>query len=76
MFTSIIKELLGTKIAEYIKYSQTLIDDKYESSNIASQKELRTISGINLNHTMYIAILIYQLLNNYTVDLIVTDTKI
>ena len=38
-----------------IKYSQTLIiiDDEYESSNIASQKELRSISGnINLNHTM------------------------
>ena len=48
-----------------MKYSQTLIiDDEYESSNIASQKELRSNSGnINLNHTMYIALLIYQLLN-------------
>ena len=37
-----------------MKYSQTLIDDEYESSNIASQKELRSISGnINLNHTTY-----------------------
>ena len=40
MLTSIIKELLKTKIAEYnvMKYSQTLIDDEYESSNIAFQK--------------------------------------
>ena len=40
-------------------YSQTLIDDEYESSNIiyiyiASQKELESISGnINLNHTRH-----------------------
>ena len=35
-----------------MKYSQTLIDDEYESSNIASQKELRSISGTTiLNHT-------------------------
>ena len=46
MFTSIIKELLGTKIAECNEIiSQTLIDDEYESSNIASQKELRSISN-------------------------------
>ena len=31
-----------------MKYSQTLIDDEYESSNIASLKELRSISG-NIN---------------------------
>ena len=37
-----------------MKYSQTLIDDEYESSNIASQKELGSISGnINLIHTKY-----------------------
>ena len=37
MITSIIKELLVTKIAECNEiYSQTLIDDEYESSNIAS----------------------------------------
>ena len=37
-----------------MKYSQTLIDDKYENSNIASLKELGSISGyINLNHTGY-----------------------
>ena len=54
MFTSIIKELLGTKIAECIIICQALIDDEYESSNIASQKELRSISGnINVNHTRY-----------------------
>ena len=35
-----------------MKYSQTLIDDEYEGSNIASQKELRGISSyIYLNHT-------------------------
>ena len=56
MFTSIIKELLGTKIAEcneIRKYSQTLIiiDDEYESSNIYSER----ISGnIHLNH-IYLA---------------------
>ena len=38
----IIKELLGTKIAE-------CNDDEYEHSNIASQKKLG--SNINLNHT-------------------------
>ena len=38
-----------------MKYNQTLIDDEHESSNIATQEELRSISGsINLNHTMYI----------------------
>ena len=46
-----------------MKYSQTLIDGEYESSNIASQKELRSISGnINLK-SHYIAIPVYQLLN-------------
>ena len=36
-----------------MKYSQTLIDDEYESSNIASQKELKdNCDNINLNHTM------------------------
>ena len=39
MFTSIIKELLGTEIAEiYIEIPPTLIDDEYENSNIASQE--------------------------------------
>ena len=28
-----------------MKYTQTLNDDECESSNIASQKELRTITG-------------------------------
>ena len=37
-----------------MKYSQILIDDEYESSNIASQNELGSISGnINLKHTSY-----------------------
>ena len=45
MFISIIKELLGTKIAEYIEIYPNIInfDDEYESSNIISQKELRSI---------------------------------
>ena len=48
-----------------MKHNQRLIDDEYESSNIASQKELRSISGnTDLNHAMYLAIPIYQLLNN------------
>ena len=60
MFTSIIKELLGTtyKLAKSLmKYCQTLmiIDDECE------QKELASICGsINLNHTTYTH---YQLLN-------------
>ena len=41
-----------------MKYSQTLIDDEYESSNIASQKELGSISIVNT-----LGIPIYQLLN-------------
>ena len=53
MFTSIIKELLGTKIAECNEIKLNIVDDKYKSSNIASQKELRSISGnINLNITL------------------------
>ena len=44
-----------------MKYSQTLIDDEYKSSNIASQRELGNISGnINLKHTRYTH---FQLLN-------------
>ena len=36
-----------------MKYSQTSFNDEYVSSNIASQKELRSISvNINCNHTM------------------------
>ena len=39
-----------------MKYSQKLTDDGYKSRNIASQKELRSISGnINLNHTTYLS---------------------
>ena len=37
-----------------MKCSQTLIDDEYESSNIASQKELgRISSNLDLSHTRY-----------------------
>ena len=44
MFTSIIKEFLETKKLNAMKYSKTLFDDEYESSNIASQKEILVIS--------------------------------
>ena len=38
---------MGIKIAECNEiYSQILIDDEYDSSNIAFQKELGSISGI------------------------------
>ena len=54
MFTSIIKKLLGTIIVvECNEILPNIIDD--ESSSIASQKELGTISGnINLKHTRYV----------------------
>ena len=75
MFTSITKELLGTKIAqcnEIIIICQALIDDEYKSINITSQKELRSISGnIILNHTRYIPI--YQLLNKPWTSLSLTQ---
>ena len=47
MFTSIIKELSGNKIAGCNKCCQTLIDDEYESSNIyiVSQNKIGSISG-------------------------------
>ena len=44
-----------------MKYSQTLIGDEYEGSNIASQEELGGISGISILITLDIPI--YQLLN-------------
>ena len=63
-----------------MKYNQTLIiiiDDEYESSNIATQEELRSISGsINLNHTMYVCSYAHLLVTKYTVDFIAIDTKI
>ena len=59
-----------------MQHSRTLIDvNNYEKQHIAiaSQKELRSISGnINLNHMHYVAILI----SKYSVDLIVIDTRI
>ena len=42
MLTSIIEDLLGVKIAQLLnvmKYSPTLIDDKYENSNSYSFSE-------------------------------------
>ena len=38
-------------IYDVIKYNQTLIDNEYERSNMASRKELSVFSNINLNHT-------------------------
>ena len=35
-----------------MKYSQTLIDDKYESSNIASQKEFKVFVVISILITL------------------------
>ena len=39
MFTSIIKDLLRTKLAKFNEISQLLIYDEYGSNQIASQKE-------------------------------------
>ena len=36
-----------------MKYSQTLIDDYYESSNIASQKELKVSVVISILITLH-----------------------
>ena len=45
-----------------MKYSQfTLIDDKYESSNMASQKELGSISGSIIQQLDHINVLEVQL---------------
>ena len=50
MFTSIIKEFLGTKLL--MKY--VYIAKQQNGNKIAAQKELGRISGnINLNHTGY-----------------------
>ena len=56
MFTSLIKELLGTKIAECNEICQTLMDDEYKSSDIASQEELKVllVANVNLNYSRYI----------------------
>ena len=61
-----------------MKYSQTLNDDEYESSNyyIASQKETERISGYtNLNHIIGIYVPIYQLLNKLWTSLSLTQLK-
>ena len=36
-----------------MKYTQTLIDDEYESSNIASQKELKVFVVISILITLH-----------------------
>ena len=38
-----------------MKYSQTLIDDEYESSNIASQKEVEVSGNITLWSYTYLS---------------------
>ena len=51
MFTSMIKEFLGTQIAECNEWN---IAKQQKSSKKAAQKELGRISGnINFNHTGY-----------------------
>ena len=54
-----------------MKYSQTLINDEYKSSNLASQKVFLVISILIMlrSYTHLSAI-------KYTVELIVTDIKI
>ena len=52
-----------------MKYSQTLIDDEYESSNLTSQIELKVF--VVKSH--YIAIPIYQLLNKLWTSLSLTQ---
>ena len=38
-----------------MKYSQTLIDDEYESSNIASQEPFLVVSILyTINHSRYV----------------------
>ena len=56
-----------------MKYSQTLIDDEYESSNIASQKELKAFVVISILITLYVAIPVYQLLNKLWTSLSLTQ---
>ena len=61
MSTNIIKELMGTEIAECNEICQALIDNEYGNSNTSSHEELRSFSG-NIN-LYYSEIHIYQLLN-------------
>ena len=56
-----------------MKYSQTLIDDEYESSNIASQKELKVFVVISILITLRSYIPIYQLLNKLWTSLSLTQ---
>ena len=71
MFTNIIEELLGTKIAECNERYQ--INDEYESSSITSQEELESFLVISLNHTRYT----HLSATKWTVYIIITNkTKI
>ena len=56
-----------------MKYSQTLIDDKYKSGNIASQKNLKAFLVISILITLGIPI--YQLLNKLRTPLSLTQQK-
>ena len=72
------KELSGTKMAECNEICQTLIDDEYESGNIAtqlaSQKALGSFPGnIILNHIRYIYGT-HLSATKLIVDIISTDT--
>ena len=71
MFISIIKELMGTEIAECNEICQALIDNEYGSSNTSShEEELSNFSG-NIN-LYYSEIHIYQLLNKPWTSLLLT----
>ena len=59
MCTNIIRELLGTKIAECNEIQPNIIDDDNESSNIASQKQVDIT--ISKNQVVQILYLVYSL---------------
>ena len=73
MFTGIIKESSGTKIAECneIIMSNIIIHDEYESSSIASQVELKSFLVIAILITLDIPI--YQLPNKLWATLSLTQ---
>ena len=67
MFTSITKELSSTKIAECImKCVNHQIDNEYESSDIASQGELRSLSILIKINVVAQVIMIYNMLWLYS----------
>ena len=62
---------MTTKIVKCNEICKTLFNNEYESTNMASQEELRTFSGnINLNYSRYI----HLSATKETVYIIITDT--